>query len=69
MQPTKLHPMIQADLPADPVEPSEGSPGLGRSSRYLQQERIASGSLDDDPTDSGEPVRNRRSFTGLKGGR
>ena len=48
--------------PFKPVEPR--SDGF-----YLEAERIQSGGLDDDPTDSGDPVKNRRSFTKLKGGR
>ena len=66
--PQQLHPLEQAEIPAVSYE-SEASPGLGRSNRYLEQERQASGGLDDDPTESGEPVRNRRSFKNLTGGR
>ena len=36
---------------------------------YLKEARIASGGLDDDPSDSGAPVKNRHSFANLKGGR
>lgn len=42
---------------------------LERSTYQLDMDRVASGGLDDDPTDSGDPVRNRRSFTNLTGGR
>ncbi len=62
-----LHPMEQASVP--PVGENEADPGLGRKARYLQEERAASGGLDDDPTDSGAPVKNRKSFTNLQGGR
>jgi len=40
-----------------------------RSTFQTDMERIQSGGLDDDPTASGEPVRNRQSFKNLKGGR
>ena len=62
-----LHPLVNAPVP-DVLE-SEASPGLGRADRYLKEERIASGGLSDDPTESGEPVKNRKSFSNLKGGR
>ena len=62
-----LHPLVNAPVP-DVLE-SEASPGLGRADRYLREERIASGGLSDDPTESGEPVKNRKSFANLKGGR
>ena len=62
-----LHPLVNAPVP-DVLE-SEPSPGLGRADRYLKEERIASGGLSDDPTESGEPVKNRKSFSNLKGGR
>lgn len=48
----------------DPYNPLEG---VVRG--YLAQARQQSGGLEDDPTDSGAPVKNRESFTGLKGGR
>lgn len=35
----------------------------------LAQQREASGGLPDDPTESGNPVRNRVSFKNLTGGR
>ena len=62
-----LHPLINAPVP-EAIE-SEASPGLGRADRYLREERIASGGLSDDPTESGEPVKNRKSFAKLSGGR
>ena len=40
-----------------------------RSPYDLPFQREQSGGLDDDPTESGEPVRNRKSFTNLTGGR
>jgi hypothetical protein len=43
--------------------------GLGRDDRSLAQQRAASGALEDDPTESGAPVKNRKSFRNLKGGR
>ena len=36
---------------------------------YLREARIASGGLDDDPTDSGSVVKNRHSSANLQGGR
>lgn len=63
-----LHPLEQAAVPAIAHE-DEADPGLGRRARYLQEERQANGGLSDDPTESGAPVVNRRSFTNLKGGR
>lgn len=65
---SSLHPLEQMEAPANSFE-NEAVPGLGRSDRYAREERLASGGLDDDPTDSGAPVRNRKSFTNLKGGR
>ena len=62
-----LHPLVNAPVP-DVLE-SEASPGLGRADRYLKEERIASGGLSDDPTESGAPVMARKSFSALKGGR
>ena len=62
-----LHPLVNAPVP-DVLE-SEASPGLGRADRYLKEERIASGGLDDDPTASGSPVMVRKSYRNLKGNR
>jgi hypothetical protein len=67
-KPSTLHPMEQAAVPAIGHE-DEADPGLGRKARYLQDERAANGGLSDDPTESGAPVVNRKSFTNLKGGR
>ena len=36
---------------------------------YLREARVSSGGLDDDPTDSGAPVKNRMPFKNLSGGR
>jgi hypothetical protein len=51
--------------PEDPTGPFAPM----RSTFQSDMDRVQSGGLDDDPTDSGEPVRNRRSFRNLKGGR
>ena len=67
LQGSVLHPLVNAPVP-DVLE-SEASPGLGRADRYLKEERRSSGNLDDDPSDSGAPVKNRKSFSNLKGGR
>jgi hypothetical protein len=61
-----LHPAEQAAPPA--MLENEAEATLGRGDRYLRETR-ANGGLDDDPTDSGEPVKNRKSFSNLKGGR
>jgi len=61
-----LHPNEQAPVPV--VLESEAAAEIGRGAVYLREGR-ASGGLDDDPTESGEPVRNRKSFSALKGGR
>lgn len=55
-------------LDGDPSH--QESPFAPTRSVFPQQfERIASGGLDDDPSDSGNPVKNRVSFKDLKGGR
>lgn len=36
---------------------NENEPGLDRKSRLLEQQRASSGGLSDDPTESGNPVR------------
>jgi hypothetical protein len=43
--------------------------GLGADDASLAQQRAASGGLSDDPTESGSPVKNRKSFRNLTGGR
>ena len=43
--------------------------GLGSDDASLAQQRNASGGLSDDPTASGSPVKNRKSFRNLRGGR
>lgn len=65
----KHHPIVNPTRPSDDVLDDENDPGLGRGDRLLAQNRAASGGLSDDPTESGEPVKNRRSFTNLQGGR
>ena len=60
-------------------EPSRGLDGVSqdeskpfvpqRTTALIDMERAQSGGLDDDPTDSGMPVKNRRSYANLKGGR
>lgn len=61
----RLHPAVNAPAP-DELEREVRDPA---DARYLKEARSASGGLDDDPTDSGEPVKNRHSFANLKGGR
>lgn len=53
-------------MPELPTAPLDGS--MRSDSLYPQEDRIQSGSLKDDPTESGAPVKNRRSFKNLKGG-
>lgn len=40
-----------------------------RSTFPIDIERVQSGGLDDDPSDSGDPVKNRYPFKNLKGNR
>lgn len=40
-----------------------------RSTFPVDFDRVQSGGLDDDPTDSGAPVENKKPFKNLKGGR
>ncbi len=62
--------MTGAAMPTDADNPGAGMvmppvPDAGRRERESQRAReIAKqqGGLDDDPTESGEPVRNKRSF-------
>jgi hypothetical protein len=55
-------------LDGDPAEPT--SPFAPQRSTYpLDLERVQSGGLDDDPTESGDPVKNRVSSKNLEGGR
>lgn len=64
-EPGRLHPSVNAEAP-DEIEREVRQPA---DARYLQEARAASGGLDDDPTESGEPVKNRHSFANLKGNR
>lgn len=63
--PGRLQPAVNAELPAE-LEREAIQPG---QERYLQEARRESGNLSDDPTDSGAPVKNRRSYANLTGGR
>lgn len=58
------HPLINT---ARPNVVEDENPGLGRGDRVLAQQREEG--LDDDPTASGEPVRNSMPFRNLRGGR
>jgi hypothetical protein len=62
----RLPPAVNADLLPDGIEREVQTADAGS---YVKEARIASGGLDDDPTDSGAPVKNRRSYANLKGGR
>lgn len=53
------------DDPADPIV-RDDYPALGRRDRYQDHERAASGGLSDDPTESGNPVRNKQPFKNLR---
>ena len=57
------------NMPYSDAPENEAIPGLGRQASYLKHNRMANGGIEDDPTDSGEPVRNRKSFSNLTGGR
>jgi hypothetical protein len=61
----KLHPSVNAEAPAD----IEREIRFATDANYLREARVASGGLDDDPTDSGAPVKNRHSAVKLTGGR
>ena len=63
--PGRLPPAVNADLLPQGIEREVQTPDAGS---YLKEARIASGGLDDDPTDSGAPVKNRHSYANLKGG-
>ena len=65
--PGRLPPTANAEYP-DAIE-SDAVPALGRNAPYLREERISNGGLADDPTDSGDPVRNKHPFKDLTGGR
>lgn len=62
----RLPPAVNADLLPDGIEREVRTED---AASYLKQERISNGGLEDDPTDSGEPVRNRNPAANLKGGR
>ena len=62
----RLPPAVNGDLLPSGIEREVQTPD---ASSYMKETRTASGGLDDDPTDSGAPVKNRRSFANLKGGR
>jgi hypothetical protein len=64
-EPGRLQPSINAEIPAE-IEREVRQP---HQDRYLTEERRESGGLSDDPTESGEPVKNRRSYANLTGGR
>jgi hypothetical protein len=61
----RLHPSVNAETPTE-IEREVRQPG---DANYLREARIASGGLDDDPTDSGSAVKNRHSSANLQGGR
>ena len=62
----RLPPAVNADLLPEGIEREVQTADAGS---YVKETRIASGGLDDDPTDSGAPVKNRHSGVNLKGGR
>lgn len=53
---------IPALLPADKRKMSEEAEVAEMDRKILDQQRVSSGGLADDPTESGEPVKNRHSF-------
>jgi hypothetical protein len=65
-QPGRLPPAVNSVLLPEGIEREVRTPDVGS---YAKEARIASGGLDDDPTDSGAPVKNRHSYANLKGGR
>ena len=64
-EPGRLPPSVNAPIPAE-IEREMRDPG---DANYLREARVSSGGLDDDPTDSGAPVKNRMPFKKLSGGR
>jgi hypothetical protein len=66
-------PAVKSQPPAealDPEVPPQKEPfDPQRSTFPLDMERIQSGGLKDDPTESGEPVKNKYPFRNLHGGR
>ena len=64
-EPGRLHPSVNAETPTE-IEREVRQPG---DANYLREARVSSGGLDDDPTDSGAPVKNRVPFKNLTGGR
>ena len=61
----RLHPSVNSPIPTE-IEREVRDPG---DATYLTEARRESGGLDDDPTDSGAPVKNRLPFKNLTGGR
>lgn len=57
------HPSIHPDYPTKVDTDGRFNPNTAREQRH------ASGGLEDDPTESGEPVKDRVSFKNLTGGR
>lgn len=60
-----MHPSINAETP---VEIEREVRQLG-DANYLREARAENGGLEDDPTDSGAPVKNRVPYKNLQGGR
>lgn len=67
-------------LPATPLPGTESenapvsqeqlaSGRMGDNDQYLKQDRVSSGGLSDDPTESGAPVIDPTPFKNLSGGR
>jgi len=61
----RLHPSVNVETPVE-IEREVRQPG---DANYLREARASSGGLDDDPTDSGAPVKNRVPHRNLSGGR
>ncbi len=58
---------LQPIVPPVPAAKNEADPGLGRTGKHAEQERLSSGNLSDDPTESGAPVKDTNVFR-RKGG-
>ena len=61
----RLHPSVNSPIPTE-IEREVRDPG---DANYLREARVSNGGLEDDPTDSGAPVKNRVPFKNLTGGR
>jgi len=66
-------PAVKSQPPAETLDPQVPEPTnpfkMTRDTFPLEMERVQSGGLSDDPTESGAPVENTKPFKNLQGGR